>query len=95
METDAAVCRGGRCGKPFRTTEKCYSMRNENICVRNSLITTRHDKIYGKIKTGHGISTISYPKTGYTDIEVIDRHTPIIARFGRITMEIWPPYPSG
>lgn len=49
MEMDAAVCRGGRCGKPFRTTEKCYSMRNGNTCVRNSLITTRHGKIYNQV----------------------------------------------
>ena len=95
MEMDAAVCRGGRCGKPFRTTEKYYSMRNGNICVRNSLIKTRHGKICGKTKTDRGISTILYPKTGYTDIEVIDRHTPIIAKPGKTTMGTWLLYHFG
>lgn len=50
MEMGAATCRGGRCGRPFRTTKKCYSTHNGNICARDFLITTRHGKIYGKIK---------------------------------------------
>ena len=95
MGMGAAVCRGGRCGKPSLTTKKCYSTRNGNICVRDFLITTQHGKIYGKTKTDLGISTISYLKTGYTDKEVGDRHTLIIARLGRITMGTWLPYHFG